>query len=48
MNRGVIYGKILPEPEGNVEGRARGIFQGLRLFFAVYSDSSHNTDLINF
>ena len=31
-----------------VRGKPRGISQGLRLYFTVYLDSSHNTDILNF
>ena len=46
--RGGIYGEIWPEPEGNPESKARGISRGLRLYFTVYPDSSHNTDIVNY
>ena len=48
MTRGGIYGKIQPEHKGNPEGKAQGISQGLTLYFTVYPDSSHNTDILNF
>ena len=47
MRRG-IYDEIWPEPEGNPEGEARGISRGLRLYFIVIPDSSHNTDILNY
>ena len=31
----------------NITG-ARGIYQGLRLYFIVYPDSSHNTEILNY
>ena len=43
-----IYGEIWPEPEGNPEGKAQGISRGLRLYFTVYPNSSHNTDILNY
>ena len=48
MTRGGIYGEILPEHEGNPEGGARWISRGLRLYFTVYPNLSHNTDILNF
>ena len=48
MTRGGIYGELLPDYEGNLEGGARGISQGLRLYFTVYPDLSHNTDILHF
>ena len=36
------------EHKGNPEGEARGISWGLRLYFTVYPDLSHNTDILNF
>ena len=35
MTRGGIYGEMHPEPEGNPEGRAQRVSQGLRLYFTV-------------
>ena len=43
-----VYNEILPEPEGNPVGRARGISQGLRQYFIVYPDSRHNTVILNY
>ena len=34
--------------EGNLEDGVRGISRGLRLYFTVYPDFSHNTDILNF
>ena len=48
MTRGGIYGEIYPEQEENPEGGAQGISWGLRLYFTVYPDLSHNTDILNF
>ena len=48
MTREGIYGKIEPEHEGNPEGGDQGISRGLRLYFTVYPDLSHNTDILNF
>ena len=48
MTKGGIYGEILPDPEENSESGARGIFQRLMLYFTVFPDLSHNTDIINF
>ena len=31
-----VYNEILPEPEGNPVGGARGISRGLRQYFIVY------------
>ena len=45
--RGGIYSEIQPEPKGNPKGEAPGISRGLRLYFTVYPDSSHNTDILN-
>ena len=38
----------LTEPKVNPEGEAQGIFQGLRLYFIVFHDLSHNTDILNY
>ena len=46
--RGGIYRQILPEPEGNTKGESRGISQGLMLYFTVYPNSSHKTDILNY
>ena len=46
--RGGIYNEIKPEPEGNPEGKAQGFSRGLRLYFIVFPDSSHNTDILNY
>ena len=35
VTRGGVYNEILPEPEGNPKGRARGISRGLMQFFIV-------------
>ena len=48
MTRGEMYGELKPEHEGNPEGGAGWISRGLRLNFTVYSDLSHNTDILNF
>ena len=40
VTRGGVYNEILPEPEGNPEGGARGISRG--------PDSSHNTVILNY
>ena len=48
MTRGGIYDEIYPELEGNPEGKAKGISGGLRLYFIVYPDSSHNIDNLNY
>ena len=40
MTRGGVFDEILPEPEGNPDGRAQGISRGLRQYFIVYPDSS--------
>ena len=48
MTRGGIYNEIYLEPEGNPEGKARAISTGLRLYFVVFPDSSHNTDILNY
>ena len=48
MLRGRIYSEIQPDHEGNPEGGAQGISQGLRLYFTVYPDLSHITDILNF
>ena len=47
-DNGGIYSEIQTGLEGNPEGGARGIFQGLRLYFTKYPDLSPNTDIINF
>ena len=39
---------MYPEPEGNPEGEAKGISWGLRLYFTLYPDLSHNTDILNY
>ena len=44
VTRGGVYDEILPEPEENPEGRARGISQGL----IVYPNSSRNTVILNY
>ena len=46
--RGGIYDEIWPEPKGVPEGAARGNSRGLRPYFAVYPESSPNTDIISF
>ena len=46
--RGGIYGEIWPEPKGVPEGAARGNSRGFRPYFAVYPESSPNTDIISF
>ena len=43
-----IYGEIWPEPKGVPEGAARGNSRGFRPYFAVYPESSPNTDIISF
>ena len=48
MTRGGTYGEISPELEGNTEGEAQGIFRLLRLYFTLYPDSSHATDILNY
>ena len=47
VTRGGVYDEISPEPKGNPEGGARGISRGLRRYFIVYPDSSHNTVILN-
>ena len=47
VRRGGIYDEIMAEPEGNLEGKAQGISQGLRLYCIVFSDSSHNKNILN-
>ena len=47
MTRGGKYCEIKPELEGNPEGGARGISRGFRLYFIVYPNLSHNTDILN-
>ena len=47
MTRGGIYGEIKPKPGGNPVGGVWWIFRGLRLYFTVYPDLSHTTDIIN-
>ena len=42
--RGGIYKEIYPEPEGE----ARWISRELRLYFIVFPDLSHNTDILNY
>ena len=34
--------------KGSSEGGARGISRGLRLYFTMYPNLSHNTDILNF
>ena len=46
--RGGMFGKNTPAQVGNPEGGAQGISQGLRLYFTVYADLSHNTDILIF
>ena len=41
-------GEIKPENEGFPNGRTQGISQGLRLYFTVYPELNHNTDILNF
>ena len=48
MTRGGIHNEIYLEPERNPEGKARAISTGLRLYFIVFPDSSHNTDILNY
>ena len=48
VTRGGIHDKIWPEPKGNPEGKARGISQGFRLYFIVFPDLSHYTDILNY
>ena len=48
MMRGGIHSKITPEHKVNLEGGAKGISRGLVLYFTVYPDLSHNTDILNF
>ena len=48
MTRGGIYDEIQPEPEGNPKGKAQGISLGIRLYFIVFPDSSHITDILNY
>ena len=48
MTRGGIHGEKEPEHEGNPEGGARRISRGLRLYFTVYPELSHNADILNF
>ena len=48
MTRGGTYNEIYPGPEENPEGEAKGISEKLRLYFIVYLDSSHNTDILNY
>ena len=48
MTRGGIYDAIYPEHKGNLEGKTQGISQGLRLYFIVFPDSSHYTDILNY
>ena len=45
--RGGIYYEISLEPEGNPKVKALWISLGLRLYFIVCPDSSHNTDILN-
>ena len=47
LTRGGIRGEISPEYKVNPEGGALGISRGLRLYFSVYPNSSHNTVIIN-
>ena len=42
------HDEISPEPSGNPSGSALGISLGLRRYFIVYPDSSHNTVILNF
>ena len=42
-----IYNEIYTKPKGISEGEAQGISQGLRLYFIVFPDLSHNTDILN-
>ena len=46
MTRRWIYGKIKPDPNGVPEGGVQGNSQGLRLYFNVHLDSSHNKYLV--
>ena len=48
MARGGIYDEIKPEPKGNLEGEARGIYRELRLYFIVFPDLSHNTYILSY
>ena len=48
MTRENRCGEICPESKGISEGRTKGIFLGLMLYFTVNLESSHNTDNINF
>ena len=43
-----IASKIQPEMKRNPEGKGQGISLGLRLYFTVYPDLSHNTDILNY
>ena len=48
VTRGGIYNEIWPEPRGNPDGKAQGISQGLMLYFIVFPDSNHNTDILSY
>ena len=47
MTQVKIYGEIKPG-KGNPEGGAQGIFLGLRLYFTMYPNLSHNIDILHF
>ena len=46
--KGGIYGEIWPEPKGNSRGHTPETFREFRPYFALYPESSPNTDIIAF